>query len=143
MGRNKVEGPRVARVEDLPATAFQPLTSTDLRRIRAFLVGDGGMRVARDVLARLVLDRERLVYVAAAAQEWRSLNDSAENMDRAADLDQDPAIAVHLAAESRRRAEWLLRNALAQLDGAGTESVQGGIRALVIRFSRREGGAHD
>lgn len=129
------------RIEEMPAAAFEPMTNRDLRKIRAFMGGIEGVEMDRETLMRIMLDRERLAFVAAAAVEWRGFLDDAAALEGEIGSSQDPDTTRRLVAASRERAEALLRHALQQLSGAGKSSIVGGLRRLAILFVRGQTGA--
>lgn len=140
MAGKKVHG---CRVEDVPVAQFRPLDDSDIRTIRLFIVGEGGKRIDRGLLGRLVLDRERLAFVVACAEEWRTIIDYAAKLEKGLPGSHDPETTERLVAEARSRAEYLLRHALKQREGAGQRSVGAQIHRLVIQFASRQNRRHE
>jgi len=132
VGRGKVNG---CRVEDLATAQFRPLDSKDMRTLRQVIIGDGERRIDRWLLGRLLLERERLCFVAACAGQWAELLDYASRLEKRPPRGSDPETTRRLVAEARGRAEYLLRHALRQMEGAGARSVSSRIHRLVIEFA--------
>lgn len=139
MGK-KVTG---CRVEDVPVGEFRPLDDSDIRTIRRVIIGEGGKVIDRGLLGRLVLDRERLAFVVCCAEEWRTILDYAAKLEKGLAGSVDPDTTARLVAEARSRAEYLLRHALKQREGAGVRSVSAKIHRLVISFSARQTRRHE
>lgn len=124
------------RIEDVPATSFTPLTHSELRNLRLFIIGEGDIRISRKLLGRLLLDRERLGFVADSAIFWQ------EQRRRAAFLESQAAETDGLEADTYReeaereiaRADHLLNHAIGQLNGAGETAIVTPAATAQMRF---------
>lgn len=130
MGRKKVDG---VRIESVKASDFSPLTASDLKTIRTFIVGPGPIFIERRLLARLVLDRERLLYVIEATRLMRGLFEQADNIDSGKDEDFLEGDTQDL----RMRGVGVVLHALGQLEGAGDAGIVSPVTTLRILFKQK------
>ncbi len=107
------------RIERMDLDDYSPLTQSDLRTLRSFIVSDDKpLKVDRAMLARFVLDRERLLYVVSCAGMRRSLLREAD-LSRTKAIEEGSPELAERAEEQHARAEALLDRALDALEGAG------------------------
>lgn len=124
------------RIEDVSATAFRPLNHEELRSLRLFIVGEGCIQIERQLLGRLLLDRERLVFVADAAEFWRQQRSRVSCLlaraQECTGLERDAYREE--AARETARADTLLAHAMGQLDGAGGAAIVTDATGIRLHF---------